>query len=311
VKTLRICTRKSPLALWQAHFVAERLRAFHPGLELELVPMTTEGDRVLGTPLARVGGKGLFVKELEQALLDHRADIAVHSMKDVTVDLPPGLHISVICERDDPRDALVSVRYGSLEELPTDARIGTSSLRRRSQLARALPGRQLLDLRGNVNTRLRRLDEGDFDAIVLAAAGLQRLELHARIRQRIDTEICLPAVAQGALGIECRQGDQQIEELIHPLNHPATHSCVLAERATNARLQGGCQVPVAVFAEWLADGGLHVRGRVASVDGRQMAAAVATGAADCDPAALGDALAEKLLARGAGEILAAIHAADA
>jgi len=246
--TLRIATRRSPLALWQAETVAARLRALEPGIAVELVPMRTQGDKLLDAPLAKVGGKGLFVKELENALLDGRADIAVHSMKDVPVEFPPGLRLAVIMVREDPRDALVSGRYPDLASLPAGARVGTSSLRRKCQLMGLRPDLELVDLRGGVNTRLRKLDDGEYDAIILACAGLKRLEMSARIREAITTETMLPAIGHGAMGIECRAGDAVVETRIAALADAATATCVRAERALNRRLGGGCQVPIAGHA---------------------------------------------------------------
>ena len=263
---LKIGTRKSPLALWQAHYVKDRLLALHAGLDIELVEIVSSGDKHLKTALAKVGGKGLFLKELENGLLDNSVDIAVHSMKDVTVELPEGLHIPVICKREDPSDAFVSNHYDSLANLPANAKVGTCSLRRKSQIAARYPTLQLIDLRGNVNTRLQRLDDGDFDAIILASAGLMRLEFDQRIRQRISVDEILPAVGQGAVGIECRAADTRVNQLIAPLNCEATFIRVTAERAANKMLGGGCHVPVAAFAE-LQHGQLSMRAKVGTVDG--------------------------------------------
>jgi len=244
---LRIATRKSPLALWQAEHVRERLQAEHPGLRVELVTMSTQGDRVLDSPLAKIGGKGLFVKELELAMLEDRADIAVHSMKDVPAELPEGLGIGAILEREDPRDALVSSRFSSIGELPQGATVGTSSLRRQCQLRAARPDLKILDLRGNVGTRLSKLDDGQYDAIVLACAGLRRLGLEQRIACAISPDEMLPAIAQGVIGIECRLDDERVAELIRPLAHLETGLRTRAERAMNAALAGGCQAPVAGY----------------------------------------------------------------
>ncbi|RMD78740.1 MAG: hydroxymethylbilane synthase [Gammaproteobacteria bacterium] len=304
---LRIATRRSPLALWQARWVAERLRRLHPGLAVELVGMSTQGDRILDTPLAKVGGKGLFVKELEQGLLDGRADLAVHSMKDVPVSFPPGLHLPVVCRREDPRDAFVSNRYASLEELPPGARVGTSSLRRQVQLRARRPDLEVLDLRGNVGTRLDRLDRGEYEAIVLAVAGLRRLGLEGRIRRPLEPDESLPAIGQGAIGIECRQGDARVEALIAPLDDPDTHRCVRAERAMNRRLQGGCQVPLAGHAV-LRGGRLEMAALVGYPDGSLVLRARREGPAE-EPEALGEAVAEELLAQGAGRILEAVYRA--
>lgn len=302
---LRIATRESPLALWQAHHVKGRLEALYPGLRVELVGMTTEGDRILGVPLAKIGGKGLFIKELEQAMLEGRADIAVHSMKDVPMVLPEGFALGAICEREDPRDAFVSNTLASLSDLPEGARVGTSSLRRQCQLRAWRMDLDIRDLRGNVNTRLAKLDRGDFDAIILATAGLVRLGMADRIRERIDTHQCLPAAGQGAVGIEIRAGDAAIAEWLRPLHHEATALCVRAERAMNRRLEGGCQVPIAGFAE-LLDGQLRLRARVGSVDGARLLQETATASAG-DPEALGIRVAEALLRDGADEILAGVY----
>ena len=302
---LRISTRKSPLALWQAEHVRARLMALHPGLKVELVKMSTEGDRILDAPLAKVGGKGLFVKELEQALLDGRADIAVHSLKDVTVTLPDGLQIPVIGEREDPRDAFVSTRFDSLVALPKGARVGTSSLRRTCQLRALYPHLEIVSLRGNVNSRLTKLDSGEFDAIILACAGLKRLGLDDRIRAELAPEILLPAVGQGAICIECRSGDAAIEQLIAPLHHRPTATRVAAERALNARLEGGCQVPIAAYAE-LNDDVLRLRALVGEPDGSH----VIRGEIEGDAAraeALGVDLANELLTRGARTILDKVY----
>ena len=302
---LRIATRRSPLALWQAEHVAAKLREHWPGLGVELVAMTTQGDRILDTPLAKIGGKGLFVKELEAGILEHRADLAVHSMKDVPALLPPGLQLPVIMVREDPHDALVSPRYATLEALPAGARVGSASLRRQAQLLARFPALQVRPLRGNVNSRLAKLDAGDFDAIVLAVAGLRRLQLEARIRSVLPAETSLPAVGQGAIGIECRVGDGETEQLLAPLDHPESHLCISAERAFSERLQGGCQVPIAAFAE-LAGQQLRLRGLVANPDGSELISGERTGAAS-QALSLGWGLAEHLLARGADRILAAVY----
>ncbi len=304
-ETLRIATRKSPLAVWQAEHVAAALRAAHPGLQVELVGMTTKGDKILDTPLAKIGGKGLFVKELEQGMLDGRADIAVHSMKDVPVELPEGLHLPVIMEREDPRDAFVSNRWSSLEELPAGARVGTASLRRQCQLMELRPDLEYLPLRGNVNTRLKKLDAGEYDAIILAAAGLLRLGLAGRIRALLDPAQSLPAIGQGAIGIECRVDDERVNQLIAPLHHQPTALRVAAERAMNERLEGGCQVPIAGHAV-LEDDELWLRGLVGSLDGRTILRAEIRGPAR-DATGLGVIVADRLLAEGADEILAALR----
>jgi len=298
---LRIATRKSPLAIWQAEHVAEALRRHHPGLRVELVGMSTQGDRILDAPLAKVGGKGLFVKELEQGMLSGAADLAVHSMKDVPVELPRGLHLPVVLPREDPRDAFVSVQFGALRELPAAGRVGTSSLRRQCQLAARRPDLEILALRGNVNTRLAKLDAGAYDAIILASAGLKRLGFGQRITAFLDPEVSLPAIGQGAIGIECREDDAWVNTLVAPLHDAATAACVAAERAMNHRLMGGCQVPVAGYAV-LEQDRLRMRGLVGEPDGTQILWASGEGSAR-DPEALGSALAEDLLARGAQAIL--------
>ncbi len=305
MKTLRIGTRKSQLALWQAEYVRARLLESHADLHVELVKMTTQGDKILDTPLAAVGGKGLFVKELEQGLLDENIDLAVHSMKDVTVDLPTGLHIPVICERADPTDAFVSNTFRTLDELPASARVGTSSLRRQCQLRSAFPQLEIVNLRGNVNTRLAKLDAGEFDAIILASAGLMRLGFDDRIAARIATDTCLPAVGQGAVGIECRSDDEVVNRLLAPLDHAATHHCVRAERSMNAALQGGCQVPIGGHAT-LAGEQLQLRGVVGAPDGSKLIHGRTEGSVH-DAAALGAALAAELLEKGAGEILRQVY----
>ncbi len=301
---IRIATRKSPLALWQAQEVARQLTSRYPSLNIEFVRMSTQGDKVLDSPLAKVGGKGLFVKELEQGLLRGDADIAVHSMKDVPIKLPDGLYLPVILRREDPRDAFVSNRYGSINELPYQARIGTSSLRRQCQLKAAHPGFEVLSLRGNVNTRLGKLDAGDFDAILLASAGLKRLGFEARITNYLSTVQSLPAIGQGAIGIECRVDDEPILKLIAPLDHYETAICVHAERAINMQLGGGCQVPIAGFAEAHANQ-LHLRGLIGYPDGHNVLRAEAQGQLS-KPEALGLKVADSLLSKGAGEILNAI-----
>lgn len=303
--SIRIATRKSPLALWQAEHVAARLKAIYAGLSVELVKMTTRGDQLLDAPLAKVGGKGLFVKELELGIQAGKADLAVHSMKDVPVELPAGLHIAAILERDDPRDALVSGTGSGLSGLPENARIGTSSLRRQCQLQWHFPNWRIAPLRGNVGTRLAKLDDGEFDAIILAAAGLKRLGLAGRISELVDPELSLPAIGQGAIGIECRQDDDRINALIAPLHHPQTAICVTAERALNARLGGGCQVPIAGYAE-ISGGRIHLRGRVGHPDGSELIAAERDGSLE-QADQLGVALAEALLAQGAGRILEELY----
>ncbi|MGB5178461.1 MAG: hydroxymethylbilane synthase [Gammaproteobacteria bacterium] len=298
---IRIATRKSPLALWQAEHVRERLLALHPGLQVELLTMSTQGDRILDSPLAKIGGKGLFVKELEQGMLDGRADLAVHSMKDVPAELPKGLCIGAILEREDPRDAFVSNQYTSVDDLPAGARVGTSSLRRQCQLRAARPDLQLLDLRGNVGTRLGKLDDGAYDAIVLACAGLKRLGLSARISRELTPEEMLPAIAQGVIGIECRVGDERINSLIEPLNHVETRQRTEAERAMNAAMAGGCQAPVAGYSV-LTDGVIELRGLVGRPDGSQVIRGDVRGSPG-HAAALGKQLADDLMTRGARSIL--------
>jgi hydroxymethylbilane synthase len=298
---LRIATRKSPLALWQAEHVRERLQAEHPGLRVELVTMSTQGDRVLDSPLAKIGGKGLFVKELEQALQDGRADIAVHSMKDVPAELPDGLVIGAILEREDPRDAFVSSHFSSTGDLPQGARVGTSSLRRQCQLRAARPDLQILDLRGNVGTRLSKLDDGHYDAIVLACAGLKRLGMEERITCAIPTGEMLPAIAQGVVGIECRLGDVRVANLIRPLAHFDTSLRTRAERSMNAALAGGCQAPVAGYSE-LRNGLIELRGLVGWPDGSEIIRGEISGPPE-QAESMGRQLAEDLLARGARPIL--------
>ncbi len=301
-----IATRQSPLALWQAEHVQRRLLEAHPGLEVELLKMNTQGDIILDTPLAKIGGKGLFVKELEQGLMDGRADIAVHSMKDVPVELPEGLHLPVILEREDPRDAFVSNHYASFEALPQGAKLGTSSLRRQCQLSALRPDLEVISLRGNVGTRLRKLDEGQYDAIILAAAGLMRLELTERIAGKISTDTCLPAIGQGAVGIECRADDPRVNALIGVLNDESTHIRVAAERALNHRLEGGCQVPIGGFAE--IDGNkLRLRALVGSPDGSEMIRGEVNGSVD-EAEKIGIELADDLLSRGADRILKEVYA---
>jgi hydroxymethylbilane synthase len=302
---LRIATRQSPLALWQAHYVKQRLETCHAGLRVELVPMVTRGDVILDTPLAKVGGKGLFVKELELALLEGRADIAVHSMKDVPVDFPEGLGLVTICEREDPRDAFVSNHYDSLDALPQGSIVGTSSLRRQCQLAEYRPDLIIRSLRGNVGTRLSKLDNGEYDAIILAVAGLKRLGLESRIKAALSPEQSLPAVGQGAVGIECRLDDTRTHALLAPLNHDETAIRVQAERAMNTRLEGGCQVPIGSYAE-LTDGELWLRALVGAPDGSQMVRGERRGKPQ-DAEQLGISLAEELLDNGAREILADVY----
>ncbi len=304
-KTIRIATRKSPLALWQAEYVAELLEKTFPGVKTELVKMTTQGDKILDAPLAKIGGKGLFVKELEVGMLEGTADIAVHSMKDVPVEFPEGLQLTAILSREDPTDAFVSNKFNSLNELPQNARIGTSSLRRQCQIKAIFPDAEILTLRGNVNTRLAKLDAGEYDAIILASAGLKRLGMGERITQSLETATSLPAIGQGAIGIESRADDHEINGLLAQLHHEATGICVTAERAMNARLNGGCQVPIAGFAE-IQDGVLSMRGLVGSPDGHVIFRSGQAGNPK-DAALIGQAIAEDLLVQGAERILQALY----
>jgi hydroxymethylbilane synthase len=327
---LRIATRKSQLALWQAEHVSALLRAAHPGLEIELVPLLTQGDRIQDRSLAAIGGKGLFIKELEVALEDLRADIAVHSMKDVPADIPRGLIIGAVLKRADPRDALVTTSgIARLEELPHGAVVGTSSPRRQAQIRALRPDLRIEPMRGNVDTRLRKLDAGQvsgaehdgnstaaaaaaaagskrMDAIVLACAGLIRLGLESRITARLDPKVCLPAVTQGVIGIECRQSDSRTVELLRALEDPATRKVMDAERAFAARLGGSCQSPIAAYAEFEADR-ITLRGLVAEPDGSRLLRDTVSGSAE-NPAALGRELAERILAAGAGPLLERLRA---
>ncbi|MBB3169682.1 hydroxymethylbilane synthase [Simiduia aestuariiviva] len=304
--TLRIATRTSALALWQANDVKARLEAAHSGLAVELVPMVSKGDKILDVPLAKVGGKGLFVKELETALLEGRADIAVHSMKDVPMEFPEGLGLYVICQREDPRDAFVANHFNSLAELPAGSVVGTSSLRRQAQLLARRPDLDIRFLRGNVNTRLSKLDAGEYHGIILAAAGLIRLGEKDRIREYLLTDDSLPAGGQGAVGIECRTDDSRVQALIAPLHHTLSAQQVTAERAMNRRLEGGCQVPIGGFAVH-QEGELWLRGLVASVDGQRVLRAEARAPA-AQAEQLGVQVAEQLLAQGADKILAEVYA---
>ncbi len=296
---LRIGTRASPLALWQAEHVREALLTRDPFLSVDLVPMTTTGDRELAVPLHQLGGKGLFVKEIESALLAGEVDLAVHSMKDVPALQPEGLELAVILEREDVRDAFVAAQYENEIALPKGARVGSSSLRRRAQLLHRRPDLQIEDLRGNVATRLAKLDCGDYDAIILAAAGLKRLGMEERIRSFFAVEDSLPAVGQGAIGIEIRADDEKTRSLVLPLAHQETSLCVRAERAMNRTLGGDCRLPVAALARW-KEGMLKLEGRVASPDGQTVLRAEAAGS---DPIALGEQVAEDLLQQGAGKII--------
>lgn len=311
--TLNIATRQSPLALWQARHIQTRLQALYPQLSINLVTMVTKGDKILDTPLAKIGGKGLFVKELEQALYEKQADIAVHSLKDVPMDLPDGLTLGAYCQREQPTDAFVSNKFSALDDLPQGATLGTSSLRRQCQIQQYRPDLNIISLRGNVGTRLAKLDNGDYDAIILATSGLKRLGLTERICHEIDTDISLPAVGQGALAIECRADDTDVLNLLKPLNHEPSRLCVLAERAMNRHLQGGCQVPIAGFAV-IEDDKLTLTGRVGSVDGNVLLKAQQTNALTDDAQenehianAMGITVAQALLAQGADDILKEIY----
>lgn len=303
-KKLVIASRESALAMWQARHIQGRLQALYPETEVTILGMTTTGDQILDSPLARIGGKGLFVKELEQALADGRADLAVHSMKDVPMHLPPGFALAAIGEREDPRDAFVSNDYPDLESLPAGSIVGTSSLRRQSQLQARFPGLKVESLRGNLQTRLRKLDEGQYAAIILAAAGLKRLGLESRIRESIDPDYSIPAVGQGALGIEINAERLDLLEVLAPLNHAETAACVEAERGMSRALAGSCQVPLGAFAQQHGDT-LQMTGFVASIDGKDLLRESVQGPAN-QPEALGQALAAKLVARGADRILAAL-----
>jgi len=307
-QTIRIATRKSALALWQAEYVKAQLEHFHPSIIVELVPMTTKGDIILDTPLAKVGGKGLFVKELEVAMLEDRADIAVHSMKDVPVEFPQGLGLEVICPREDPRDAFVSNKIASLAELPEGAIVGTSSLRRQCQIKALRPDLDIRDLRGNVNTRLRKLDEGEYDAIILAAAGLIRLEMPERIREYIAPEVMLPANGQGAVGIECRNNDDATKALLAPLECKITRIRVLAERAMNRALEGGCQVPIGSYATINKNNNdeIYLRGLVGAIDGSTILHSEIRGSLT-QAEELGEQLAQDLLSQGADKILRQVY----
>ncbi|WP_341665075.1 hydroxymethylbilane synthase [Vibrio sp.] len=302
---IRIATRKSPLALWQAHYVKEALQAAHPGLKVELITMVTKGDVILDTPLAKVGGKGLFVKELEVAMLEGRADLAVHSMKDVPVDFPQGLGLVTICERDDARDAFVSNQYDNIDQLPQGAVVGTCSLRRQCQLKEYRPDIVIKELRGNVGTRLNKLDANEYDAIILAAAGLKRLNLEQRIRSFIEPEQSLPAVGQGAIGIECRLDDEHLIKLLEPLNHKATYDKVICERAMNLTLEGGCQVPIGSYSVLQGDE-LWLRALVGEPDGSKIVRGEIRGSRN-EAETLGITLAHQLLDNGARDILTRLY----
>jgi len=304
-RVIKIATRRSALAMWQAHYVKDQLEQYHPSLKVQLIPMSTQGDRILDTPLAKIGGKGLFIKELEVAMQEGRADLAVHSMKDVPVHFPEEFGLHAICPRENPYDAFVSNTYTTLMELPHGAVVGTSSLRRQSQIRAVRPDLTIKDLRGNVNTRLAKLDAGEYDAIILAAAGLIRLNMQHRIVEQLSPEISLPAVGQGAVGIECRNDDAELIALLASLNDQETALRVRAERAMNARLEGGCQVPIGSFAELVGEH-IQLRGLVATPDGRTILRAQSIGDID-NPEETGKAVAEQLIAQGAADILSALH----
>lgn len=301
---IKIATRKSPLALWQANYVAKQLLANHPSLTIELVPIVTQGDLILDKSFAKIGGKGLFVKQLETALLEHEADIAVHSMKDVPMQFPDGLGLAAICQREDPRDAFVSLRYHNLHELPAGAIVGTSSLRRKCQLKMHRPDLEIHDLRGNVGTRLAKLDQNEYDAIILAAAGLKRLNLEERITDYLSLDHFLPAAGQGAIGIETRLDDAQIQDLLAPLEDPLTRICLTAERAMNQRLNGGCQIPIGCYAT-INNNVLRVQGFVGSATTSQTLYYECQGSVT-QAESLGTTLAEKLLQLGADKLLASV-----
>ncbi|OCG59081.1 hydroxymethylbilane synthase [Gilliamella sp. Nev5-1] len=302
---IRIATRKSPLALWQANFVKQQLLAAHPNLTVDLLPMTTKGDVLLDSPLSKIGGKGLFVKQLEQAILNNEADIAVHSIKDIPAEFPEGLALTTICKRDDVRDAFISNKYSNLDELPNNAVVGTSSLRRQCQLRAKYPHLQIKELRGNVGTRLAKLDNNEYDAIILAAVGLKRLALDGRIKQYIDTSLILPAVGQGAIGIETRINDKQILDILSVLDDKNSHICIQAERAMNKALQGGCQVPIACYSQ-LNNNTLLLEGLVGCIDGSNIIKASLKGSLT-EAERLGQELANCLLKQGAKTILQELH----
>ena len=308
-QTIRIATRKSALAMWQAHYVEGLFNQHFPEVNIELVPMSTQGDRILDTPLAKIGGKGLFIKELEVAMQNNIADLAVHSMKDVPVAFPEGFGLHCICERENPYDAFVSNEYQSLDELPHQAVVGTSSLRRQAQLKALRPDIVIKDLRGNVNTRLKKLDDGEYNAIILAAAGLIRLGMQNRIKHELSSDQCLPAVGQGAVGIECRNDNNELIAMLQKLNHAETALRVHAERAMNATLEGGCQVPIGSFAEY-HNNQLSMQALVASVDGKNILKTQATTNCQIDDIAkaqeLGKTLAQQLIEKGALKILDAL-----
>ena len=298
---IRIATRKSPLALWQANFVKQNLLLAHKDLKVELIPMVTQGDIILDSPLSKIGGKGLFVKQLEQAILNNEADIAVHSIKDIPAQFPEGLMLAAICQRDEVRDAFVANKYASLNDLPKGAIVGTSSLRRQCQLRSHFPHLIIKDLRGNVGTRLNKLDDEQYDAIILASVGLKRLSLEHRITQYIGTDLMLPAVGQGAIGIESRTDDKQILDIISVLDDKKSRACIQAERAMNNALQGGCQVPIAGYCR-LNNDELMLQGLVGRVDGSKIIKQQITGFIN-EAESLGEKLAKQLLNQGADLIL--------
>ena len=298
---LKIATRKSPLALWQAEFVKSKLETIYPDLKVELVKMTTQGDQILNSPLSKIGGKSLFIKELEVGIMEGRADIAVHSMKDVPYELPQGFEIGAILERESPFDAFVSNDFNSIQDLPVGARLGSCSLRRIVQVKALRPDLEILDLRGNVNTRLKKLDDGEYDAIILACSGLARLGFDNRIKQDLSPDDSLPAVGQGALGIEIKANDHEISSLIKPLIHQKTQIEVSAERALNATLQGGCSVAIGAFAT-SEDSKLTLSGMVGNVDSGEIIRVQETGETS-KPIDLGIRAAKKLLSLGARELL--------
>ena len=300
-RTLKIATRKSPLALWQAEHVKARLEHHHPGLNVELVKMTTKGDQILNSPLSKIGGKGLFIKELEVGMMEGVADIAVHSMKDVPYEIPPGFELGAILKRENPFDAFVSNNFDSINDLPQGAKVGTCSMRRIVQLKAIRPDLEILDLRGNVNTRLQKLDDGEYDAIILACAGLIRLKFEDRIKQQIPAEQSLPSVGQGAVGIEIRENDQEILDLIAPLIDTETSYRITCERAMNARLEGGCSVPIAGFST-IENNQITLTGLVGNVDTGVILKEHVSGHID-ESEQLGVALADKLISLGAKDIL--------
>ena len=300
-----IATRKSQLALWQAEYICQRIKQLDASVQVELLPMSTQGDKILDVPLAKIGGKGLFLKELETAILEKRADIAVHSMKDVPMEFPQGLQLTAICEREDPRDAFVSNHYENFQSLPKGARVGTSSLRRKAQLAHARPDLNFIDLRGNIHTRMKKLDDGEYEAIILAAAGLLRVNQKSRIKEFLSEALCLSAGGQGAIGIESRSSDQTINKLLEKLTDANTWDCVMAERALNTKLQGGCQVPIAAYAQIDKNNlsGLSIKALVASSDGKEIMFANAEGDRK-NYWQIGEQAAQSLLDQGAQRLLA-------